>query len=96
MTLSYPEVGAVAGPGPLPAGYHHLHHRTRVGRGAAQFAAAGRAVTTWRMHRAAGVRILGPPPRCGGGAPGVRGVWGGARAGRGRPPGGAPGGAPRG
>ncbi|MEV7722996.1 DUF1990 family protein, partial [Streptomyces sp. NPDC088184] len=33
-TLSYPEVGATR-LGPLPDGYHHLHHRTRVGRGRA-------------------------------------------------------------
>ncbi|WP_143667418.1 DUF1990 family protein, partial [Streptomyces sp. ms184] len=50
-TLTYPEVGATR-LGPLPRGYHHLHHSTRVGRGAADFAAAGAAITEWRMHRA--------------------------------------------
>ncbi|MEW1909991.1 DUF1990 domain-containing protein [Kitasatospora sp. NPDC085895] len=69
MTLSYPEVGATAGPGPLPAGYHHLRHRTAVGRGPADFAAAGLAVTTWRMHRAAGVLVGADGPRA---VPGTR------------------------
>ncbi|GAA2447042.1 DUF1990 domain-containing protein [Streptomyces pulveraceus] len=55
-TLSYPEVGATR-LGPLPDGYHHLHHRTRVGRGRADFEAAGSAVTGWRMHRASGAGV---------------------------------------
>ncbi|MEV1043977.1 DUF1990 domain-containing protein [Streptomyces sp. NPDC049916] len=55
-TLSYPEAGATRG-GPLPDGYHHLRHRTRVGRGAADFEVAGAAVTEWRMHRASGAGI---------------------------------------
>jgi uncharacterized protein (UPF0548 family) len=54
--FSYPEVGATR-LGPLPEGYHHLHHRTRIGRGRAVFHAAGAAVTTWRLHRASGARI---------------------------------------
>ncbi|MFJ9637798.1 DUF1990 family protein [Streptomyces sp. NPDC101178] len=55
-TLTYPEIGATR-LGPLPTGYNHLHHRTRVGRGPDDFAAAGAAVTEWRMHRASGVGI---------------------------------------
>ncbi|WP_431677750.1 DUF1990 family protein [Kitasatospora sp. KL5] len=62
MSFTYPEVGATAGTGPLPAGYHHLHHRTTVGRGPEDFAVAGQAVTTWLMHRAAGVRITADAP----------------------------------
>lgn len=54
--LTYPERGATAHR-PLPAGYHHLHHRTLVGHGRTVFEAAGAAVTTFRMHRRAGVRI---------------------------------------
>ncbi|UNM12685.1 DUF1990 domain-containing protein [Streptomyces formicae] len=54
--LNYTEVGATR-LGPLPDGYHHLHHRTRIGRGRAVFEAAGAAVTTWRMHRATGARV---------------------------------------
>lgn len=41
----------------LPAGYHHLRHQVLIGRGREVFETAGAAVTTWRMHRAAGVRI---------------------------------------
>ncbi|MGW7055681.1 DUF1990 family protein [Streptomyces sp. NPDC054887] len=54
--LTYPETGATART-PLPAGYHHLRHRAAVGTGRAAFEAAGAAVTTWRMHRASGVRV---------------------------------------
>lgn len=54
--FTYPEVGATR-LGPLPDGYHHLHHRTRVGRGRADFEAAGAAVTGWRMHRASGAKV---------------------------------------
>lgn len=55
-TLTYPEVGATR-LGPLPHGYHHLHHRAPVGRGRADFEAAGAAVTGWRVHRASGARV---------------------------------------
>lgn len=53
---NYPEVGATRQE-ELPAGYHHLRHRALIGQGRDVFEAAGAAVTTWRMHRAAGVRI---------------------------------------
>ncbi|MGW6740551.1 DUF1990 family protein [Streptomyces sp. NPDC055025] len=59
--LSYREVGATR-LGPLPEGYHHLHHRVRIGRGRAVFEAAGTAVTTWRLHRSAGARIRAGSP----------------------------------
>ncbi|WP_031095300.1 DUF1990 family protein [Streptomyces sp. NRRL S-15] len=55
-SLTYPEAGATL-LGPLPDGYHHLHHRAAVGRGRADFEAAGAAVTEWRMHRAAGAGV---------------------------------------
>ncbi|MFD7504412.1 DUF1990 family protein [Streptomyces sp. NPDC059850] len=54
--LTYPEVGATRR-WPLPAGYGHLRVRTRVGDGPEVFAAAGRAVLDWRMHRAAWVTV---------------------------------------
>lgn len=38
--LSYPDRGATA-ERPLPAGYHHLHHRVRIGHGRSAFEAAG-------------------------------------------------------
>ena len=63
--VTYPEVGATRD-GPLPAGYAHLRHRTPLPRDA--FRVAGEAVLTWRMHRAAGVRIETSAPRA---APGV-------------------------
>ncbi|MEU6890616.1 DUF1990 domain-containing protein [Streptomyces sp. NPDC046557] len=58
--LSYPERGATEHR-PLPAGYHHLHHRTRIGHGPAVFEAAGTALTTFRAHRASGMRVLAEP-----------------------------------
>ncbi|MER6120162.1 DUF1990 domain-containing protein [Streptomyces sp. NPDC001743] len=61
-TLTYPEAGATR-LGPLPAGYHHLHHRTRVGHGRADFEAAGAAVTAFRMHRLSGARVSASAPR---------------------------------
>ncbi|MBT2438900.1 DUF1990 domain-containing protein [Streptomyces sp. ISL-36] len=54
--LNYAEVGAT-GSDSLPAGYHHLHHTVRVGRGRESFETAGAAVTTWQMHRASGARV---------------------------------------
>ncbi|MEW2544345.1 DUF1990 domain-containing protein [Streptomyces sp. NPDC047002] len=59
--FTYPEVGATR-LGPLPEGYRHLHHTARIGRGRAVFDAAGAAVTTWRMHRATGVRVRADSP----------------------------------
>ncbi|WP_327371607.1 DUF1990 family protein [Streptomyces sp. NBC_01217] len=64
--LTYPEAGATR-LGPLPDGYHHLHHRTRVGRGRADFEAAGAAVTGWRMHRTSGARVRASAARAGAG-----------------------------
>ncbi|MCX5610880.1 DUF1990 domain-containing protein [Streptomyces sp. NBC_00047] len=55
-TLSYPDRGATARR-PLPAGYHHLHHRTRIGQGRTAFEAAGVAVTTFHAHRTSGMRV---------------------------------------
>lgn len=61
-TLTYPDVGATR-LGPLPDGYHHLHHRDRIGRGRADFEAAGAAVTAFRMHRVSGARVAASAPR---------------------------------
>jgi uncharacterized protein (UPF0548 family) len=63
--LTYPEAGATRD-GPLPGGYRHLRHRTRLGAGV--FDAAGEAVLTFAMHRAAGARVEASAPRA---APGV-------------------------
>ncbi|WOX20749.1 DUF1990 domain-containing protein [Streptomyces solicathayae] len=66
--LTYPERGATLS-GPLPTGYTHLHLTVPVGHGPAVFAAAGEAVTGWRMHRASGTRVRAGAPRA---EPGVR------------------------
>ncbi|MEV6400592.1 DUF1990 domain-containing protein [Streptomyces sp. NPDC051907] len=67
-TLNYPETGATR-LGPLPDGYHHLHHTVRVGRGRAAFETAGEAVVTWRMHRRSGARVRADAERA---EPGAR------------------------
>jgi uncharacterized protein (UPF0548 family) len=59
--FSYQEVGATR-LGPMPDGYRHLHHRTRIGRGRRVFEAAGAAVTTWRLHRRAGAQVRAASP----------------------------------
>lgn len=61
-TLTYPEAGSTR-LGPLPDGYHHLHHRTRIGHGRADFEAAGAAITEFRMHRVSGTRVRASAPR---------------------------------
>ncbi|MFF5389694.1 DUF1990 family protein [Streptomyces sp. NPDC013012] len=66
---TYREVGATRTPDALPDGYHHLRYGAVVGHGPAAFAAAGTAVTTWRMHRRSGARLLADADRAG---PGVR------------------------
>ncbi|HWM36233.1 MAG TPA: DUF1990 domain-containing protein [Streptomyces sp.] len=56
--LNYPDAGATQkGAALWPAGYRKLQVRTRLGRGDADFETAAEAVTTWRLHRAAGVRF---------------------------------------
>jgi uncharacterized protein (UPF0548 family) len=57
--LTYPEVGATR-TGALPPGYRHLRYRTRLGR--RDLVAAGEAILTFAMHRAAGVHIVASAP----------------------------------
>ncbi|WP_249714116.1 DUF1990 family protein [Rhizomonospora bruguierae] len=64
--FTYPEVGATRD-GRLPAGYHHLRYRRYVADREA-FGAAAEAVLTWRVHRAAGMRMDASAERAG---PGV-------------------------
>lgn len=66
-TLTYPEAGATR-LGPLPDRYHHLHHRTRIGRGRADFEEAGAAITTFRMHRVSGAQVRASASRAEAGA----------------------------
>jgi uncharacterized protein (UPF0548 family) len=49
--LTYPEAGATRDDGPMPAGYHRLRRRMRIGRGEAAFHAAADAVLEWRLHK---------------------------------------------
>jgi uncharacterized protein (UPF0548 family) len=46
---------------PLPNGYHHLRHRTRLAAGS--FDDAATIVESFSLHRAAGVRMLTDAPR---------------------------------
>lgn len=76
--FTYAEVGATAGPGPLPpAGYRLLRVRVRLGAGEAVHRAAGRALLEWRMHRRAGVSVETGAPAAEPGAAVVMGVGAG-------------------
>ncbi|MGN9809820.1 DUF1990 family protein [Micromonospora sp. BQ11] len=68
--LTYPHVGATRA-GDLPTGWRHVRHRIRLPGDA--FDAAGEAVLSWHLHRAAGIRIDASADRA---APGVRVVSG--------------------
>jgi uncharacterized protein (UPF0548 family) len=61
-TVTYPEVGATARPGELPAGYHHVRVTEELGHGDAVFEAAADGVRTWRLHRGQGFRVLPDDP----------------------------------
>jgi uncharacterized protein (UPF0548 family) len=61
-TVTYPDVGATARPGELPAGYHHVRATAELGHGDAVFEAAAHAVRTWRLHRGQGIRVLPDDP----------------------------------
>ncbi|MGW4645841.1 DUF1990 family protein [Kitasatospora sp. NPDC004289] len=61
--FNYPDVGALAASDRLPAGYRHLRHREVIGYGRDVLEAAGETVTSWRMHRGAGIGVApGTPP----------------------------------
>ena len=53
--LTYPDRGATQGE--LPAGYHHLERQARVGVGREVFERGAAALMSWRVHRAAGLRV---------------------------------------
>ncbi len=55
LPLTYPDVGATAGP--LPAGYHHVRESAVIGHGRARFEEASAAVLRWGMLRGAGARV---------------------------------------
>ncbi len=54
--LTYPEVGATAGP--LPPGYHHLSRSHQLGRGAELWSTAGTAVLRWALPDGTGLAPL--------------------------------------
>ncbi|MFF7408297.1 DUF1990 family protein [Streptomyces lydicus] len=60
--LTYPEEGGTRRR-PLPGGYHHLVEEMPLGHGRQVLRAAGEAITTFRMHRAAGTVIRADAPR---------------------------------
>jgi uncharacterized protein (UPF0548 family) len=55
MPLTYPEVGATAGP--PPPGYRHLGFVTQIGAGQQRFEEAADALMHWGMQRGAGLRV---------------------------------------
>ncbi|WP_116375762.1 DUF1990 family protein [Mycobacterium sp. MFM001] len=55
LPLTYPEVGATAGP--PPPGYDHLGFATQIGAGQKRFEDAADAVMHWGMQRGAGLRV---------------------------------------
>jgi Domain of unknown function (DUF1990) len=55
LPLTYPEVGATAGP--LPAGYHHVQKSAVIGRGRRRFDDAAAKGMQWGMLRGAGLRV---------------------------------------
>jgi uncharacterized protein (UPF0548 family) len=69
MSFTYPEVGATRDGGPLPAGYHHVRVRQRIGHGRAAFDAVVDGVVTFDLHRSIGLRVATSQPRA---AAGVR------------------------
>jgi uncharacterized protein (UPF0548 family) len=55
LSLTYPEVGATAGP--LPPGYHHIQKSAVIGRGRRRFDEAAAKGMQWGMLRGAGLRV---------------------------------------
>jgi uncharacterized protein (UPF0548 family) len=55
LSLTYPEVGATAGP--PPPNYGHLHASAVIGHGRQRFEEAAASVMRWGMLRGAGVRV---------------------------------------
>ncbi len=55
LPLTYPEVGATAGP--LPPGYDHLGFSSQIGAGRQRFEQAADAIMRWGMQRGAGLRV---------------------------------------
>lgn len=69
--LSYTDIGATAHPR-LPDGFHHIRRRELLGHRPQLFDAAATALSTWDMHRGAGLRVHATGPA----APGAMVVLG--------------------
>jgi uncharacterized protein (UPF0548 family) len=61
MRLTYAEVGGTRDAGSLPAGYHHLSARRRVG-GRDDLDRAGDVVLTFGMQRGSGIEVTSAEP----------------------------------
>lgn len=55
--LTYGEVGGTLDPRGMPAGYHHVDRRVRVGAGEAAFRALGDGIMAWGIQRGAGLEV---------------------------------------
>jgi len=60
MDYTYDEVGGTRGP--LPAGFHHVERRVRIGTGRLVYDAAASALFRWDMHRGAGLGVRASTP----------------------------------
>lgn len=58
--FTYPEVGATRN-AVLPAGYVHLRRSRVIGTGSTRFEEAARRLSSWEMHRRAGLRVEASP-----------------------------------
>ena len=58
--LTYDQVGRTSGV--LPPGYHHLKRQMVIGRGAARFSDAARALFGWQMHLRSGLQVSSSSP----------------------------------
>ncbi|WP_068160583.1 DUF1990 family protein [Rhodococcus phenolicus] len=58
--LTYPEVGATAGP--LPTGYDHTVRSRIIGTGDRTFRRAAESIAGWQLHRRAGVAVTADSP----------------------------------
>jgi uncharacterized protein (UPF0548 family) len=60
LDLTYPEVGASAGP--LPDDAHQARREVAIGNAPGVFEAAASALLGWRMHRRAGFEVIASTP----------------------------------
>jgi uncharacterized protein (UPF0548 family) len=61
QAFTYSEVGATAA-ADLPVGFQHLHHARQIGVGQEWFLEAAQRLTSWDMHRRAGLLVDAESP----------------------------------